>query len=332
MIYELARIEDLQNVYDVVQHTIKTVYPKYYPIEVVNFFCAHHSMETIAKDIENGYVSVLKVDENIVATGCFVENHITRVYVLPEHQKKGYGTFIVKTIETQIGEKYDKAYLDASLPAAILYEKLGFSTIKHEHYPVENGVILAYEVMEKELHSISQKINGVLSYQSVIKDNVDECVSTSKFEYKRATVENIDELVRTRLMVLRAANKLSENVDMSVVEQESFAYYKRALETGEHIAYLVYDNGTFVGAGGVSFYQVMPTYHNSTGKKAYIMNMYTVPEYRRQGIASYTLDLLVRDAREQGVSQIALEATDMGRPLYERYGFVKMENEMELIS
>lgn len=29
--------------------------------------------------------------------------------------------------------------------------------------------------------------------------------------------------------------------------------------------------------------------------------------------------------------QIALEATDMGRPLYERYGFVKMEDEMELI-
>jgi hypothetical protein len=42
------------------------------------------------------------------------------------------------------------------------------------------------------------------------------------------------------------------------------------------------------------------------------------------------LDLLVKDAKEQGVTQIALEATDMGRPLYERYGFVKMEDEMEL--
>lgn len=32
----------------------------------------------------------------------------------------------------------------------------------------------------------------------------------------------------------------------------------------------------------------------------------------------------------QVVSQIALEATDMGRPLYEKYGFVKMEDEMEI--
>lgn len=66
------------------QYTIKTIYP----IEVVDFFCEHHSMEAIAKDIENSYVSVLKIDENIVATGSYVDNHITRVYVLPEYQKK----------------------------------------------------------------------------------------------------------------------------------------------------------------------------------------------------------------------------------------------------
>ena len=151
------------------------------------------------------------------------------------------------------------------------------------------------------------------------------------YEYKKATIEDINELVRTRIIVLCAVNKLSDDVDMSVVEKESYEYYKRALETGEHITYLVYDNGTFIGAGGVSFYRVMPTYHNPTGKKAYIMNMYTAPEYRRQGIAFQTLDLLVKEAKEQGVLQIALEATDMGRPLYERYGFVRMEDEMELI-
>ena len=150
------------------------------------------------------------------------------------------------------------------------------------------------------------------------------------YEYKKATIADIDELVKTRIIVLRAANKLSNDEDMSVVKEESYAYYRRALENGEHIAYLVYDNGTFIGAGGVSFYQVMPTYHNPTGKKAYIMNMYTASAYRRQGIAFHTLDLLVKDVRKQGVSQITLAATEMGRPLYEIYGFVKMEDEMEL--
>jgi len=152
-----------------------------------------------------------------------------------------------------------------------------------------------------------------------------------KIEYKKATIEDIEELVRTRILVLRAANKLSDDVEMSEVEQESYSYYERALESGEHIAYLVYEGSKFIGAGGVSFYQVMPTYRNPSGKKAYIMNMYTAPEYRRRGIALHTLDLLVKAAKERDVSQITLEATDMGRPLYEKYRFVKMQDEMELV-
>ena len=150
-------------------------------------------------------------------------------------------------------------------------------------------------------------------------------------EYRKATIDDLDLLVGTRITVLRAANKLDENVDMSEVERESRDYYEKALLDGSHTAYLVFDDGEFVGAGGVSYFRVMPTYHNPSGRKAYIMNMYTAPDHRRRGIAYNTLDLLVKDAKAQGVSAISLEATDMGRPLYERYGFVKMNDEMELV-
>lgn len=151
-----------------------------------------------------------------------------------------------------------------------------------------------------------------------------------ELKYKFATIDDIDELVTTRIQVLRAANQLDESVDMSQVEGESYTYYKTALSDKTHIAILVYDNDRCVGTGGVSFFQVMPTYHNPSGKKAYIMNMYTASEYRRRGIALYTLDLLVKKAKEMGVAHISLEATDMGRCVYEKYGFVKMEHEMEL--
>ena len=153
-----------------------------------------------------------------------------------------------------------------------------------------------------------------------------------QLQYKKATIEDIDILTETRVEVLRAANQLSDQTDMSEVREQSYHYYKRALRDGTHIAYLVFDEERFVGAGGVSFYQVMPTYHNPSGNKAYIMNMYTAPEYRRRGIAYHTLDLLVRDVRDRGITAISLEATDMGRPLYEKYGFVKMNDEMDLLN
>lgn len=148
--------------------------------------------------------------------------------------------------------------------------------------------------------------------------------------YKKAGLNDMDLLTESRIEVLRSANQLDADTDMTAIAKESYFYYKDAISNSEHIAYLVYDGKTFVGSGGISFYRVMPTYHNPTGKRAYIMNMYTVPEYRRKGIALNTLDLLVQEAKKRNIAYISLESTEAGLPLYKKYGFVKLESEMVL--
>lgn len=150
------------------------------------------------------------------------------------------------------------------------------------------------------------------------------------FLYKKATLEDINILTDTRIEVLRAANRLPGDADMGEVKKQSYDYYQKALRDGMHIGYLIFDGSRFAGSGGISFFRVMPTCHNPSGKKAYIMNLYTAPEYRRKGIAYETLDRLVREAKSRGITAISLETTDMGRPLYEKYGFVQMKDEMEL--
>ena len=152
-----------------------------------------------------------------------------------------------------------------------------------------------------------------------------------KPEYRKAAAEDIDLLTKTRIEVLLAANGLPDHTDMREVEEQLRAYYEKAIHDGTHTAFLAFDRDRFVGAGGISYYQVMPTYHNPTGRKGYIMNMYTRPEYRRRGIAYHMLDLLIQDAGEKGVTFISLEATAAGRPLYEKYGFSAMTGEMELL-
>lgn len=151
-----------------------------------------------------------------------------------------------------------------------------------------------------------------------------------KLIYRKAGMEYIDILVKTRIEVLRAANCLSDEANMAFVEAQSREYYEESLQAETHTAYLAFDGERVAGAGGISFFRVMPTYHNPTGWKAYIMNMYTSPDYRRKGIAYHTLELLIKEAKKRNVSYISLEATVMGRPLYERYGFVKMNDEMIL--
>ena len=69
------------------------------------------------------------------------------------------------------------------------------------------------------------------------------------FIYKTATHQDIDILVTTRIEVLRAANKLADQVDMSEVAAQSRDYYEKALKDGSHTAILVYDKDQIIGAG-----------------------------------------------------------------------------------
>lgn len=88
MKYIKATEKDIEQIVNLVQETIKAIYPKYYPKEVVDFFCELHCRENILKDIEAGLVGILKKDDEILGTGCYKENHITRVYVKPVFQKE----------------------------------------------------------------------------------------------------------------------------------------------------------------------------------------------------------------------------------------------------
>jgi ribosomal protein S18 acetylase RimI-like enzyme len=94
------------------------------------------------------------VGDNLVGTGTIQENHITRVYVSPLFQGKGYGTYIMKQLEERIRKNYDTVDIDASLPACRLYQRLGYVTVDHGIWECKNGVIQVYEIMKKELNTM----------------------------------------------------------------------------------------------------------------------------------------------------------------------------------
>ena len=158
--YIKATQKDAEVIFNLVQDTIKTVYPKYYPKEVVDFFCQLHSQDNILNDIKAGSVGILLKENIILGTGSYKDNHITRVYVSPKFQKQGFGSYIMQCLENEISTKYNTVYLDASLPASHLYETRGYKTVEHKKWAVENGVVLVYEIMEKTLNNTITDINA----------------------------------------------------------------------------------------------------------------------------------------------------------------------------
>lgn len=72
--------------------------------------------------------------------------------------------------------------------------------------------------------------------------------------YRKASLADLEILTETRIVVLRAANQLSADVDMSEVKNQSREYYQSSLKNDSHLAYLIFDEETFVGTGGISYF------------------------------------------------------------------------------
>ena len=60
-----------------------------------------------------------------------------------------------------------------------------------------------------------------------------------------------------------------------------------------------------------------------------ILNVYTEPEFRRQGVARRIMETILHWIRARGLRSAHLHASDEGRVLYEKLGFVAT-NEMRL--
>ncbi|MCX7773607.1 MAG: GNAT family N-acetyltransferase, partial [Clostridia bacterium] len=58
--------------------------------------------------------------------------------------------------------------------------------------------------------------------------------------------------------------------------------------------------------------------------------MYTVPTHRGKGVATEIFRRTVEEAKASGCGRISLNATEMGRPLYEKFGFEPSHDEMVL--
>lgn len=152
-----------------------------------------------------------------------------------------------------------------------------------------------------------------------------------ELQIRAATSADLDFLVDTRMEVLRTVFSISPQQDVTALRAKTRAYYRQMQANGGHIACLVFHGADFAGCGGVCLYQEMPSPDNPSGLCGFLMNIYTRAPYRRRGVGELVVRWLVRKAREQGAGKIFLETSAMGRPFYERLGFVPMPDEMQLL-
>ena len=150
-----------------------------------------------------------------------------------------------------------------------------------------------------------------------------------EFTIRQAGINDLDTLMAWRTKVLREVFALPEEQDTAELEKANRDYYQTMLSSEGHIACFAC-NEEIIGCGGICLYREMPSPDNPSGRCAYLMNIYTRPEFRGQGVGEKIVRWLTKQAIERGITKIYLETSDSGRKLYQKIGFSPMTDYMKL--
>lgn len=146
-------------------------------------------------------------------------------------------------------------------------------------------------------------------------------------EIRKAKLNDIDMLVDNRLEFVCLIRNIA-NIDEFKIQTRE--YLKRHIEDGSIIAFIATDNKKIVSSSILCIYETLPTPSCLNGKASLLLNVYTLKEYRHQGLACNLLTKIIEEAKKLKVGKIQLDYTDDGYPLYKKMGFEKLDREMVL--
>jgi len=147
---------------------------------------------------------------------------------------------------------------------------------------------------------------------------------------RAATSDDIDTLIDLRLIMFRAMG-FDDEAMLHRVGEASRDYFGQHLPTGQFRAWVAEAESHVVASIGLVMHSIPPLPRNLVGLEGYLMNLVTLPRWRRQGIARALLTHVVEVLREQGIPVISLYATADGRQLYKSLGFTFLEDGPKMI-
>ena len=137
---------------------------------------------------------------------------------------------------------------------------------------------------------------------------------------EKAGFADVDALTTLRLEYLIEDNGSLEHSDAEMIRNNLPGYIREHLKK-DLFAYVIREDDTIVSCAFLLIVMkpMSPAFIN--GKTATVLNVYTLPAYRRRGYARMLMNAMIADAKEWNIDVIELKATEDGYGLYRSVGF-----------
>lgn len=156
-------------------------------------------------------------------------------------------------------------------------------------------------------------------------------IQQTEVTVRRASFEDVSTLTQLRLSSLREMGALAKDADLPALTHAISSFFERKIPNGEFVAWVADNGENIIATAGLVFFERLPVADCLFGMDAYVMNVYTTPEWRGQGISTMLMSELTHFASNAGVSRIRLHTSTRARKLYEGLGFMPKITEMELV-
>jgi GNAT superfamily N-acetyltransferase len=145
---------------------------------------------------------------------------------------------------------------------------------------------------------------------------------------RRATQEDLPVVLHHRQAMFRDMGYSEEQ--LAPMMRSAGPYFAEGFADGTyHGWFLETSAGEIVSGAGITILRYHPGPRDPAPSRAWVVNVYTEPDHRRQGLARQLMEELVAWCRAEGFRWLYLHASQFGRPLYESMGF-ELTNEMRL--
>lgn len=149
------------------------------------------------------------------------------------------------------------------------------------------------------------------------------------FAIRAASTNDLETLVAHRRAMFHDMGYMDE-VALDSMSTKFRVWLREHMNAGDYRAWLVTaPDASIVAGAGLWLMDWPPHMIGKGGRRGNILNVYTVEDFRRRGLARKLMEAALRWCGENQVDTIILHASPSGRDLYESLGFTPT-NEMRL--
>jgi GNAT superfamily N-acetyltransferase len=144
-----------------------------------------------------------------------------------------------------------------------------------------------------------------------------------EISYRKATANDLEALARLRyaMQAERQPERASEPGQWDTYLAAYHDAFADQIARGGFDAWLAEDGSLAVSCVVLLWWRTPPVFDQLVRRRGMVSSVYTLPEYRRQGIARELMRMLITQAKKLQIRRLVLWASEMGRPLYEDIGF-----------